>query len=296
MLLLSQSGARIPINARVLQRRETHCSAVASGWVAERPHSPSAWNQIDAQWFWKSPGWVMQALDNTRDTMAPPVKPGGVAEPYALEWRDWPRQPVGGFAKRLFDVCVASALVVFISPLLLVLLIAVRLQDGGPALYGHRRVGLGGRSFRCLKFRTMVMDSDAALNRVLTSDPAAAREWAANRKLAMDPRVTPLGKFLRRSSLDELPQVFNVILGDMSLVGPRPVVSEELARYDLAKVHYLRARPGITGLWQVSGRSNTTYSRRVELDKSYVLRWSFLNDISIMLRTVPALASRSGAV
>lgn len=238
----------------------------------------------------------MHALDKTHNPEALPGIPARTTEPYVLEWRDWPRQPVGGIAKRLFDLFVASGVVVFIAPLLLVLLIAVHLQDGGPPLYGHRRIGLGGRPFKCLKFRTMVTDSDAALTKVLTTDPAAAREWAANRKLAVDPRVTRLGRFLRRSSLDELPQVFNVLRGEMSLVGPRPVVFEELVRYDLAKVHYLRARPGITGLWQVSGRSNTSYSRRVELDKSYVLRWSFLSDVSIMLRTVPALASRSGAV
>jgi len=218
------------------------------------------------------------------------------AEPVALEWRDWPRRPVGGLSKRAFDVVCASLVLVFIAPLLLVLMIAVRVQDGGPAFYGHRRIGLGGRPFACLKFRTMVTNSDEVLGKLLASNPAVAREWAANRKLAADPRITPIGKFLRRSSLDELPQIFNVLRGEMSLVGPRPVVREELARYDLAKVQYLQARPGITGLWQVSGRSNTTYGRRVELDKTYVLRWSFAKDLLIVLRTVPALATRSGAV
>lgn len=212
------------------------------------------------------------------------------------EWSDWPRHPIGGVAKRTFDIVVAAIILVFIAPLLLVLTIAVRAQDGGPSIYGHRRVGLGGRPFACLKFRTMVTNADEVLGNLLASDPAASREWCANRKLAQDPRVTPIGKFLRRSSLDELPQIFNVLRGEMSLVGPRPVVEEELVRYDLAKVHYLRARPGITGLWQVSGRSNTTYGRRVELDKAYVLRWTFAKDIMIVLRTVPALATRSGAV
>jgi exopolysaccharide production protein ExoY len=218
------------------------------------------------------------------------------AESQSLEWRDWPRTPLGGFPKRVFDLTVASIVLLFIAPLLFVLMIAVKLQDGGPALYGHSRIGLGGRSFKCLKLRTMITNSDEALRRHLASDPAAAREWAANRKLANDPRITSLGRFLRRSSLDELPQILNVLRGEMSLVGPRPVVREELVRYDLAKVHYLKARPGITGLWQVSGRSNTSYGRRVELDKAYVLRWTLLKDILIMLRTVPALATRSGAV
>lgn len=214
----------------------------------------------------------------------------------SCEWADWPARPLGGAAKRSFDVIVASIILVFIVPLLLVLMIAIRVQDGGPSLYGHRRIGLGGRGFACLKFRTMVTNSDEVLRNLLASDPAAAREWAANRKLADDPRITPLGRFLRKSSLDELPQIFNVLRGEMSLVGPRPVVREELLRYDLAKVHYLRARPGITGLWQVSGRSGTTYGRRIELDKAYVLRWSFLSDLMIVLRTVPALVTRSGAV
>jgi len=247
-------------------------------------------------WLWDYPGWVMQAANGSLATAERVANsPRAKVRPVS-EWSDWPRRPVGGVSKRTFDIVVASVVLVFIAPLLLVLMIAVRLQDGGPAFYGHRRVGLGGRPFACLKFRTMVTNSDDALANLLASDPAAAREWAANRKLSRDPRITRIGGFLRRSSLDELPQIFNVLRGEMSLVGPRPVVEEELVRYDLARVHYLRARPGITGLWQVSGRSNTTYGRRVELDKAYVLRWTFAKDIMIVLRTVPALATRSGAV
>lgn len=238
----------------------------------------------------------MQTAKRTLET--PRLRTSGVGGELlqAMSWPDWPSRPVGGLTKRLFDLAIASLVLLFIAPMLLVLMVAIRLQDGGPAIYGHPRVGLGGRPFKCLKLRTMVTNSDDVLRRVLAADPAAAREWAANRKLAADPRITRMGKFLRRSSLDELPQIFNVIRGDMSLVGPRPVVRDELLRYDLAKVHYLKARPGITGLWQVSGRSNTTYERRVELDKVYVLRWSFLSDLLIMLRTVPALATRRGAV
>jgi len=187
-------------------------------------------------------------------------------------------------------------MLVFLSPVFLAVLLAMAIFERGPAFYGHARIGLGGHSFKCLKFRSMIVNSDEVLRELLASNPAAAREWAATRKLRNDPRVTWFGKFLRKSSLDELPQLFNVLKGEMSLVGPRPVTADELERYDLARVHYLRARPGVTGLWQVTGRSNTSYKRRVELDKAYALRWSFFGDISIILRTVPALLSSSGAV
>jgi exopolysaccharide production protein ExoY len=148
-----------------------------------------------------------------------------------------------------------------LSPLFLFVAILLRLTDPGPVFFGHKRVGLGGRSFHCLKFRTMCTDADAVLQRVLASDPAAAAEWEATRKLRNDPRISRVGRVLREYSVDELPQLINVIRGEMSLVGPRPVVTSELTRYGNAAVHYLSARPGITGLWQVSGRSDTTYRR-----------------------------------
>jgi exopolysaccharide production protein ExoY len=144
----------------------------------------------------------------------------------------------------------------------------------GPALFRHRRVGFNGKYFDCLKFRTMVTDAPERLRQLLESDPVAAAEWAANRKLRYDPRVTAIGAILRRSSLDELPQLFNVLKGDMSIVGPRPVTAEELVRYSGAVDAYLACRPGITGLWQVSGRSTTTYSKRVACDAFYAREWS----------------------
>ena len=208
----------------------------------------------------------------------------------------WPGPPLGGRTKRIADIVAASLLLVFLAPVFLAVLLAMAAFERGPAFYGHTRIGLGGRRFKCLKFRSMIVNSDEALRELLASDPAAAREWAATRKLRNDPRVTWLGKFLRKSSLDELPQLFNVLKGEMSLVGPRPVTADELERYDLARVHYLRARPGVTGLWQVTGRSNTSYKRRVELDKAYALQWSLLRDVSIILRTIPALLGSSGAV
>jgi len=160
---------------------------------------------------------------------------------------------------------------------------------GAPVLFAHRRIGCNGTPFRCYKFRSMVTDAEAKLQRVLATDPELAREWREQRKLADDPRITPLGRILRKTSIDELPQLLNVLRGEMSCVGPRPVVEDELRRYGRRQLGYLAARPGITGLWQVSGRSRTGYSRRVALDWLYVRRWSLRLDLVILLRTIPAV-------
>jgi exopolysaccharide production protein ExoY len=208
----------------------------------------------------------------------------------------WPETALGGFWKRATDILAASILTVLTFPLLLLIAAGVAATSSGPVIYRHRRIGLGGRQFDCLKFRSMVSDAEARLGAHLKADPEAAREWAANRKLANDPRVTPIGKFLRTTSLDELPQLLNVLRGEMSLVGPRPVVREELARYDLELVHYLRSRPGMTGLWQVSGRSDTSYEARVRFDRNYALNWSLGHDVEILFRTIPALLRQRGAV
>jgi exopolysaccharide production protein ExoY len=159
----------------------------------------------------------------------------------------------------------------------------------GPALFRHKRVGFNGKHFDCLKFRTMVMDAPERLQRLLKSDPLAASEWAANRKLKDDPRVTAIGAILRKSSLDELPQLFNVLKGEMSIVGPRPVTDEELQRYTTSMGAYLACRPGITGLWQVSGRSSTTYDKRVACDAFYARNWSMALDAKIVIVTIPSL-------
>jgi exopolysaccharide production protein ExoY len=150
-------------------------------------------------------------------------------------------------------------------------------------------VGFNGKHFNCLKFRTMVTDAPERLRQLLESDPVAAAEWAANRKLRYDPRVTMIGAILRKSSLDELPQLFNVLKGDMSIVGPRPVTDEELIRYSSSMGAYLACRPGITGLWQVSGRSTTTYNRRVACDTFYAHNWSMALDAKILIVTIPCL-------
>jgi len=196
---------------------------------------------------------------------------------------------------RFLNASVAAALIVFIAPLLVVLALLVRAQDGGPALFRQERIGRNGRIFRCLKFRSMAVDAEVRLQRLLASDPEARAEWAANHKLKVDPRITRLGDFLRKSSLDELPQLFNVLVGDMELVGPRPVVQAEAARYGRRFRNYCTVRPGITGLWQVSGRSNTTYRRRVAMDVVYSRAKSPFLDLRILLATIPAVLLRKGS-
>ena len=199
--------------------------------------------------------------------------------------------------KRAVDVVGAAALLLVAAPIMLWIALRVR-ADGGPVVFRHTRLGLRGEPFPCLKFRSMVVDADARLSRLLATDPVAAEEWATRRKLSNDPRITRIGAFLRASSLDELPQLLNVLAGDMSLVGPRPVVREEFEQHygPAAAEAYCRTRPGITGLWQVSGRSDTSYADRVMLDTRYVRDWSLGLDIMILLRTIPAVLKRRGAV
>lgn len=202
------------------------------------------------------------------------------------------RQPA---LKRAMDVVMAGVLLLLGLPVFALLALLVRL-DGGPVFFAHERVGFGGRRFGCLKFRSMVTDSTARLEALLASDPAARAEWDATRKLRHDPRITWMGRFLRVSSLDELPQLLNVLRGEMSLVGPRPVVAAELTlHYGAAARHYLSVRPGITGLWQVSGRSTTSYDTRVALDVRYATNPSLLEDMRILLRTPAAVLLRRGA-
>jgi exopolysaccharide production protein ExoY len=200
----------------------------------------------------------------------------------------------GAAAKRLLDVVGALALALLLSPLLVVLVLALA-RDRGPILYSHSRTGRHGKSFGCLKFRTMVPNAEQVLRDLLHNDPALRREWLRDHKLRNDPRVTAVGRFLRRTSLDELPQLWNVLKGDMSLVGPRPVVREEWERYGRHLSTYLSAKPGITGLWQVTGRSDASYRRRVALDSYYVRKRTLLMDVLILLRTVGVVLGGRGA-
>jgi len=196
---------------------------------------------------------------------------------------------------RFLDIVIALAVLLFIAPLMLVIAGLIKLQDGGPALFRQSRIGQGGEAFYCLKFRTMVTDAEARLNALLARDPEVRREWELDHKLRKDPRITALGAFLRKSSLDELPQLFNVLKGEMSLVGPRPIVTAEIPRYGRWFAYYCAVRPGVTGLWQVNGRNNVSYRRRVALDVLYARTVGVRRYVQIMAATVPAVLLRSGS-
>jgi undecaprenyl-phosphate galactose phosphotransferase len=201
---------------------------------------------------------------------------------------------VDALALRLNQL-LALAILVLLSPLMGAVAFLIWRRDGAPVLFAHYRVGHDGKLFRCMKFRTMYRDAERMLSELLAKDPAARAEWQREQKLLRDPRITPIGHFLRRTSLDELPQLFNVLRGDMSLVGPRPITVGELTRYGRVRWHYLSVRPGITGLWQVSGRNNTSYDERVALDRRYVEERTVWMNLSILLKTVKVVVARDGA-
>jgi exopolysaccharide production protein ExoY len=203
-----------------------------------------------------------------------------------VKGRDARPAVVGGGAKRCFDIVGALIAIAFMLPLFCLVALAIKLWDRGPVLYRHRRVGLNGITFDCLKFRSMVVNADEVLSRYLTADSKAAGEWREARKLRRDPRITPLGAGMRRTSIDELPQLLNILKGEMSFVGPRPIVTAEVPKYGAAIDHYLRARPGLTGPWQVSGRNDVNYATRIALDRGYVETWSFGRDLAIIAKTV----------
>lgn len=196
--------------------------------------------------------------------------------------------------KRLFDIVGSLSIILMLSPALIYISRKVK-QDGGPPIYGHERIGKGGKPFKCLKFRSMVINSKEVLEELLASNEDARKEWEATFKLKNDPRITKIGNFLRRTSLDELPQLFNVLKGEMSLVGPRPIITAELERYNDEVDYYLLSKPGMTGLWQVSGRSDVDYETRVYLDAWYVKNWSMWNDIAILFKTIGVVLKKDGA-
>lgn len=196
---------------------------------------------------------------------------------------------------RIVELTLVLGALIFLLPLMLLIAALIKATSRGPVLYRQQRLGQGGQLFGCLKFRSMQADADARLAALLDRDPLARHEWETSRKLSVDPRITPLGRFLRRSSLDELPQFFNVLAGDMSLVGPRPIVVGEIHHYGRHISTYYQVRPGISGLWQVSGRSDTSYRRRVACDRLYVRRKSFALDMAITVKTIPAVLVSRGA-
>jgi exopolysaccharide production protein ExoY len=198
--------------------------------------------------------------------------------------------------KRLFDIIFSAFVLIFGAPLFLIIAVGIKLQSKGQVFYTHERIGRGGKPFRCYKFRTMYMDSEARHHALLEKDPLLKDEWERTRKLRNDPRVTPWGLFLRKSSLDELPQFWNVLKGDLSVVGPRPVVYEEIVKYFGSKASkILSFRPGITCIWQVSGRSDIDYSKRIELDEKYVDNYSIFLDLLLIVKTVPSMIFSRGA-
>ncbi|MDT3685418.1 MAG: sugar transferase [Pseudorhodoplanes sp.] len=202
-----------------------------------------------------------------------------------------PSVPLGGAPKRAMDIAIALCAITLLLPLLVIITGLIKLTMGGPTIFAHPRVGYNGKLFKCYKFRTMVRNAEEALRLHLANDPKAAEEWHRTRKLRSDPRVTVLGHLLRKSSLDELPQLINVLRGEMSCVGPRPIVLEELQEYGASSEDYFKARPGLTGIWQVSGRSNVNYARRVALDCAYIRNWSIWGDIIILAKTVFVLTN-----
>lgn len=197
--------------------------------------------------------------------------------------------------KRGLDIFVAIAAIVALSPLVLMTVALLLIIQGRPIFIAHHRVGRQGKMFPCLKFRTMVNNNDEVLAKYLSSNPIEHAEWSATRKLKNDPRVTPFGAAMRRSSLDEVPQLFNIVAGHMSLVGPRPIVIAEAEHYGPYFADYKRVRPGLTGLWQISGRSDTTYAERVQLDVAYIASQSFLGDMVIMAKTLPVVLGARGS-
>jgi Undecaprenyl-phosphate galactose phosphotransferase WbaP len=196
--------------------------------------------------------------------------------------------------KRVFDILGAALFGLLLSPLIVVVVFLIR-REGHAVLFRHKRVGHNGRVFHCLKFRTMVTNAEQVLREVLRDHPELRDEWTQNHKLRNDPRITRVGRFLRLTSLDELPQLWNIFQGDMSLVGPRPVVRAELLRYGRNVANYLSVKPGLTGLWQVKGRSDTTYRRRVAMDTYYVRNQSIVLDFRILAATAGAVWRRAGA-
>ena len=204
-------------------------------------------------------------------------------------------RPLNRICKMVFDYVLTIVGTLAISPILIFIAVWIYKDSPGPVIFKHIRIGKDGKPFPCYKFRSMCVDAKERLAELLANDPTAREEWERDFKLKDDPRITRSGAFLRKTSLDELPQIFNVLRGEMSLVGPRPIIEEELERYGEFVGDYLMVKPGITGMWQVSGRSDTTYEERVQMDTWYVRNWSVWLDLMLLWRTVAAVLLRNGA-
>jgi lipopolysaccharide/colanic/teichoic acid biosynthesis glycosyltransferase len=230
-------------------------------------------------------------------TVVPPNEAGPIADRPLKQAAGsaMPESTASMRAIRLLDLLVAALALILLAPVLLVVAAVIRGSGTGPVLFRQQRIGQNGTPFTCLKFRTMRVDADDYLSDLLSNCPSSRLEWEQDQKLRNDPRVTEFGSFLRRSSIDELPQLFNVIAGDMSIVGPRPIVAAEAARYGRYIRYYHATRPGITGLWQISGRNDTTYRRRIACDIRYLRSRSVETNLKIMMRTIPVVLRSHGA-
>lgn len=221
------------------------------------------------------------------------LRPVEVAHTMTLQMRQNLFDPRRRTCKRLVECMAALVGGFLLLPFFIGIAVWIKMESPGPIFFVHRRLGMGGKHFKMIKFRTMVPDAEATLEAYLNAHPQLRQEWEADQKLRNDPRITRVGQFLRRTSLDELPQLWNVITGDMSLVGPRPIVDNEIEKYGSAYAAYIRVRPGMTGLWQVSGRSDTSYAYRVGIDSYYICNWSIWMDIWIVART-PFIVFKGG--
>ncbi|HYO84095.1 MAG TPA: undecaprenyl-phosphate galactose phosphotransferase WbaP [Bryobacteraceae bacterium] len=263
--------------------------AVVAADVTRRPPESTLLNSLVASF---THVLFVHPLDSPSTTHARVTE---VARTAALEVCNRAVPPTERAMKRFVDLLVGSVLAAVILPTAAMIAILVRVESPGPVLYGHVRIGRNGRRFKVWKFRSMVVDGERVLRNHLENNGEAAKEWAATQKLRTDPRVTRTGRILRQPSLDELPQLWNILRGEMSLVGPRPVVQAEVARYGDAIALYNMVTPGLTGLWQVSGRNNTTYEERVRLDSYYVRNWSIWLDLYVLAKTIRVVLLREGA-
>jgi exopolysaccharide production protein ExoY len=219
----------------------------------------------------------------------------GAAKNCTVKRYDRGNRPLGGYSKRALDLALVVPALIILAPLFLMIVILIAWSIGTPVIYRHRRIGFGQQEFDCLKFRTMLPNSDELLQNHLEESPSARHEWEQTRKLKHDPRIIAVGAVLRKFSIDELPQLVNVLRGEMSIVGPRPVIRQELNMYGNDAKTYIRARPGLTGPWQISGRSETTFTERVVLDTSYVSKWSLVGDMIIIVKTIPTVIVAKGS-
>lgn len=206
-----------------------------------------------------------------------------------------PRAAPSEILKRTMDLAIAIPMAVFLLPVFILIAIVIYIDDKGPILFQQSRRGLNGETFTCLKFRTMVTDASERLERLLATDPALRKEWEETQKLKCDPRITGVGGFLRKYSIDELPQLWNIIKGDMSIVGPRPIVEDEVRRYGEFIEQYDEVRPGVVGLWQINGRNDTSYDHRVQLDVTYAEKRNLFLDLKILFGSIPAILLKRGA-